>query len=69
LRRRQQAQAIQSRELNVADDDRGHIGNDARKRRFGVCERFDLKVCKLERLLRAEQHRRVVFNHQNPDRI
>jgi hypothetical protein len=30
---------------------------------------FDLKVCKLERLLRAEQHRRVVFNHQNPDRI
>jgi len=42
---------------------------DARDRRFCVGERLDLKACELERLLRAEQHRRVVFNQQHSDRI
>jgi hypothetical protein len=68
-RLRQQPQAIQPRELDVAHDDRGHIRKDARDRRFCVGERLDLKACEVERLLRAEQHRRVVFNQQHSDRI
>ena len=36
---------------------------------FGIGERLDLNACELERLLSAEQHRGVVFNQQNLDRI
>jgi hypothetical protein len=42
-----------ARMVAVADDDRGHIGDGARDRRFGVGERLDLKTCELERLLCA----------------
>ena len=68
-RLREKSQAVHTRELDVAHDDCRHVGNDAHERGLGVSERLDLEIRKLQRLLGAEQHRRVVFDQQDPDRI